>query len=293
MFTLLECIPPAMAEKRRSHESRFRHVCELAQATLNQIRRTADRVVRDGDPEPDFAALSVPAFADSLLEYLTEDEREAALDKIRANYDEDVELLTADTVFSELVTDRLSLLNALERLLSFYPQEEVAEAKRQAREDLIEFVGSASEAEVTASAALAVAVYRDALAFLGGLPEIERDAWLDYVGAWPHGQPGERAIAIQAADAAWRDSQGQGSFLRGMCGVPPKGSPIKHCVTPATHSVWVDACVGCMGNGLADCDGDHPVCEEHLTSLINEEIVRASTGEVVRIRDFAEVAVSA
>jgi hypothetical protein len=292
MPLLLECIPPAMAEQRRSHEVRFLDMCELAQAKLNQLCRTADRVVRDGQSEPDFAALSVPAFAESLLEYLTDDEREAALDKTREDYDEDVELLTAHTVFSNLVTDRLSLLNALERLLGFYPQDEVAEAKRQGSEDLIEFVGVASEAEVAASGALAVATYRDALSFLDRLPEIERDAWLDYVRAWPHGQHGERAIAIQAADVAKRASQGQSNCLRGMCGVPAKDSPIKRCALPITHSVWVDACVGCIESGLADCDGNHPVCEEHLASLINDEIVRASTGESVTIRDFAELAVS-
>ena len=250
-------------------------------------------MVRDGQPEPDFAALSVPAFAESLLEYLSDDEREAALNRMRENYDDDVELLAADTVFSELVTGRLALLNALEKLLGLYPQDEIAEAKRQARNDLIFFVGTASESEVAASAAQAVAVYREALSFLGSLPEIERDAWLDYVGAWPHGQPGERAIAIQAADAAQRASQEQGNCLRGMCGVPAKDSPIRRCALPATHSVWVDACVGCAENGLAGCDGDHPVCEQHLTSLINDEIVRASTGETVTIWDFAELAASA
>jgi len=292
MPLLLECIPPAMAEQRRSHEARFQGMCEAAQAKLNQLRRTADRVVRDGQLEPDFAALSVPAFAESLLEYLSDGEREAALNRMRENYDEDIELLAVDTAFSELVTDRLSLLNALERLLGFYPQDEVAKAKRQAREDLIEFVGTASEAEAAASAALAVATYRDALAFIGGLPEIERNAWLDYVRAWSHGELDDRAIAIQAAEVAQRASQGLGSCLRGMCEGPSKDSPINRCPMPATHSVFIEACVGCEGEGLAGCDGTHSVCERHLTALIDEEIVRPN-GETVKIRDFAELAVSA
>jgi hypothetical protein len=293
MPVLLDCIQDAMAQGKRPAQALFGDTCQLAQSKLVQIGRLAEGVVRAGEAEPNFAALSVPAFAESLLDHLDDDEREAALSETREEYNKDIEAVTAETVFGNLVIERWRLQESIKRILECYPDDEVAAARECATAEHIHYMGEAPESSVAAQSAEIVAAYFEARRYIEGLPEDEGAAWLTYVDRWPSKEPGAQAVMIRAADVARRNKAGEPSLLMGMCAAPVPDSSIDRCLEPATHAVWVEDCKYCIKAGRSECAGEHYVCEPHLGDLIDDKIVRASTGESIKVRDFAELAVSA
>jgi hypothetical protein len=281
---LSESIERAMVKTGVQHDARFDHMHRLARAKAVEIQRLAKKIgageeAEEHDPDGGRRELAL-----ELLEYVPDEERQAAFDRALEDYDEDdVPEIVVESIFSTLLEQREELTMAVDRLCLRFSAKEIADAKRSAIDDL-SWMGAVSEMAAKAHSTHFLAAM-EATSYMKALPRAESEEWIDYVVAWPECPTGPDALVIRAADVARRSKNGEPSALRGMCQAPAEDSLINRCHHLATHSIRIEECRGCTEKGIEPCDGHHLVCEAHLGGLQRGEVVGPTTGQPIKVAD--------
>lgn len=291
---LSDCIDQAMAARSPLHKIRFCRMVDLAWGKVADLRKRAVTMMGDDSTDDDVDEYDAQEMAKELLEYLDDNERERILDRFREDYQADaVEILALEDVFPALINERLNLTVALQRLLEQHPAEQVTAARAEAVNAYAEHQVHATEGDLLSHMVYSIVAYPEAVSYLGNLPKEQRDGWIDYVTAWPECPADQQAMAIRAADIARRSEHGDAATLRGMCQGGDPTHPSGRCQRVATHTLRIEECLYCTKRKREVCAGKHGSCELHLERLVAGEMTYHSTGEPIRVSDFAELAACA
>jgi hypothetical protein len=285
LWCLNDCIGESMAGNT-PHPARFGRMLRLANGRFSDLRGAALLLAPNEEPDEEYTAKDL---ACELLGCLDDDERERALDIAREDF-EDFEVQAMHSAFTEILRQRYLLQLVANEFVNTIGDEAWTQAATAAATE-VNREGSPAF-DIYPRAALLLLARQKNLSLLKELPADQRDAWLDYVAAWPD-LDGEWAMVTRAAELARRREEDLQTGLLGMCMVPTSESPIGRCSNVATHVALVENCGACAEKDRETCHGEHPACGGHIPRLLAGEITSPATGRPIRALSVSAIPVPA
>lgn len=286
LWSLKECVLEAMAPDNTPATMRFGRMLRLANGRFSDLRGAALSLAPDEEPRDEYTAQDL---ACELLGCLDADERERALDIAREDF-EDFEVQATHSVFMNVLRDRFVLNGIVVEFVNTFSDEAFMQAATVAAAEIAREGDPRSD--VYPRAALLLLARQKNLSYLRELPADQRDAWLDYVAAWPD-LDAEWAMVTRSAELARRREEGLPSALKGMCTAPESESPIGRCANRATHFVAIDDCGPCDRLGRDRCLGEHAICAQHVPRFLGGQVTYPATDDPIEVVSVREIPVPA
>ncbi|MEU6725558.1 HNH endonuclease [Nonomuraea wenchangensis] len=302
---LLDCVDIAMRARHVKADGLFKYMCAIAWKKVAELQKAARLAVvettkavetaqaEDG-PEPDDFQDGRYDLASELLEELEAEEQEKYRREAR-EYGEhpddpiESEITAAVYAFGQARYDLERLVNTTERLLTFLPDEFVANCKEVAIDDFRAHTGEdPGQVDLlvhTVSEMVQRRNFDRARAYLAELPPEEKDEWIA-CATTSLGASDDPAhlirIEIKAAEYAQKN-KATGGVLSNLCG--GRGDHGAMCPRPVEYHMRLKDCAGCGG----ECQGHHRVCASHLERLIDGQVASKATGATLVVLEFEEV----
>lgn len=297
--TLLDCVDIAMHARHVKADGVFKYMCGAAWKEVAKLQAAArsavaaSRPAREG-PEPDDFQDGRYDLAGELLEELDNEEEQDRFRREAQEYGDhpedpiECEITAARFAFSQYRYDHGRLLNAIDRLLTFLPEDDVAAcrdfAKDEYRSHSGEDPGEVDLVVHTVKEMVRRRRYDWASSYLAELPAEEKGEWIacatTLLGA--SDDPAHLInIEIKAAEYA-QSNKATRTGLRGLC--TNRGDHGAMCPGAAAYSMRLENCRGCE----AECRG-HPVCGRHMEQLVDGQIASTRTGLPLVVLDFEEI----